>query len=92
MKKYIALLLLVSLSACQSTPRLEDDTRYAKLATVLDRHEFSAVEHRQARANTPSDTSIGFGVGVGTGGGDFGYGGMMTGMVGTPIDTLNSRR
>lgn len=86
MKKYIAALTLVLLAACQSAPKLEEDARYAKLATVVDRHEFSEVERKQAQANTPRDSSVGIGVGVGTGtlSGGFGYGGVMMDMGGHP--------
>jgi hypothetical protein len=85
MKKYIATLALALLAACQSTPRLEDDTRYAKLATVVDKHEFSEVERKQAKANSPGDSSAGFGFGVGVGtGGSGGFGGIMLGMGGHP--------
>ncbi len=79
MKKYIEMLVLVLLVACQSTPKLEDDPRYAKLASVVDKHEFSETERKQAKANSPSDTSIGFGFGVGVGSGGS-FGGMMLGM------------
>jgi hypothetical protein len=81
MKKSIAALLLVSLAACQSTPKLEEDARYVKLATVVDKHEFSEVERKQAEAHSPRDSGVGVGlsVGVGTGGG---FGGMMMGMGG----------
>jgi len=90
MKKYIATLALVLLAACQSTPKLEDDVRYTKLATVVDKHEFSEVERKQAQANRPSDSNVGVGVGIGVGsggglgGGSFGFGGMMIGMGGHP--------
>ena len=84
MKKYMATLALVLLAACQSAPRLEDDTRYAKLATVVNKHEFSELERKQAQANSRSSSisvGVGFGIGVGSGG-------MMLGM-GSP---LNSQR
>ena len=86
MKKYIAALALVLLSACQSTPKLEDDVRYTKLATVVDRHEFSELERTQAQANRPGDSNVGVGVGIGVGSGvgSFGFGGMMIGMGGHP--------
>lgn len=87
MKKYFATLILLLLSACQSTPALEDDTRYVRLATVIDKHEFSEVERKQAQANSPSGTSVHFGIGVGIGsGGSLGgsFGGMMLGMNGHP--------
>ena len=88
MKKYIATLLLL-LAACQSTPKLEDDTRYTKLATVIYKHEFSEVERKQAQANSPSDSKVRVGVGLGVGvGGGGSFGGMMIGMGGP----LNSRR
>jgi len=81
MQKYIVTLALLILAACQSTPALEDDTRYVKLATVLDRHEFSDTERKQAQASSPNGSGvsvgIGFGVGVGTHGS---FGGMMLGM------------
>lgn len=83
MKKYIAISVLILLSACQSTPKLEDDVRYAKLATVVNKHEFSEVERKQAKANMPSDSSVGFGFGLGVGsGGSFGggYSSMMFGL------------
>jgi len=86
MKKYIAMLALVLLAACQSAAKLENDTRYAKLATVVDRHEFSEVERKQAQASRPSDSNVGVGVGVGvgSGGSSFGFGGVMIGMGGHP--------
>ena len=67
MKTVIAATLLALLAACQSTPRLEDDARYVRLATVVDVHEFTDIERQQARANTPSDTHVGVGLGFGTG-------------------------
>ncbi|HUX91853.1 MAG TPA: hypothetical protein VMV48_14300 [Gallionellaceae bacterium] len=80
MKSGIAALALVLLGACQSTARLEDDVRYSKLATVVDKHEFSETERQQAAASRPgSGISVGggFGVGVGSHGR---FGGMMIGM------------
>ena len=86
MKKYIATLTLILLAACQSTPRLEDDTRYAKIATVVQKYEFSDVERKQAQANSPHDSNVGFGIGIGMGSGGYsgGFGGMMIGMGGHP--------
>ena len=76
MKKLFALALLVLLVACQSSPpKPEDDLRYAKLAIVMDRHEFTELERKQAKANKPSDSGISIGLSVGTGSG----GGMMSG-------------
>ena len=82
MKKYIATLALVFLASCQSTPKLEDDVRYAKLATVVVKHEFSETERKQAQANSPRDSNVGFGFGIGMGNG--GFGGIMMGMGGQP--------
>jgi hypothetical protein len=87
MTKHIAALALVFLAACQSTPRLEDDVRYTKLATVVNKYEFSEVERKQAQANSPADSRVSVGIGVGVGsGGSFGggFGGMMLGMGGHP--------
>ena len=72
-KVIVSILMLVLLAACQSTPKLEDDTRYVRMATVVEVHEFTEIERQQAKANTPSDTrfGIGFGVGVSSGGGSF---------------------
>ncbi len=85
MKNIFAAIALVLLAACHSAPKLEEDARYVKLATVVDRHDFTDVERKQAAAHTPSDThgSIGIGLGVGSGGGGgfgFGFGGIMMGM------------
>jgi hypothetical protein len=85
MKRMIAAIALVLLAACQSTPKLEEDARYVKLATVVDRHEFTEVGRKQAAAQTPPEThgNIGIGLSVGGGGGGgfgFGFGGLMFGM------------
>jgi hypothetical protein len=85
MKRMIAAIALILLAACQSTPKLEEDARYVKLATVVDRHDFTDVERKQAAAHTDPDThgSIGVGLSVGGGGGGgfgFGFGGLMFGM------------
>ncbi len=79
MKKFFAATLLVLLAACQSTPKLEDDARYVRLARVVDKHEFTELERKQAKENRPSDSGVGVGLslGVGTGGG---FGGVMLGM------------
>lgn len=81
MKKCIVVLALLALAACQSTPKLEDDARYSKLAIVVDKHEFSEVERKQAEASRPGGSGVsvggGFGVGVGTHGG---FSGMMIGI------------
>ena len=82
MKNLLLLLLLTMLAACQSSPKLEDDPRYAKLAIITGKHEFTEVERKQARANTPSDSGVSVGIGFGIGSGSFGggFGGMMMGM------------
>lgn len=79
MKKHIVMIMFIFLAACQSAPKLEDDLRYVKLATVVDRHEFSEVERKQAQGSSSVETSIGLSVGVGVG---HGYSGMMFGMGG----------
>jgi hypothetical protein len=75
LKNCYTLFALLLLAACQSTPGLEDDARYAKLATVVLKHEFSEVERKQAKGNK-SNVSVGIGFGVGVGSGS-GFGGMM---------------
>lgn len=67
MKTTLSALILALLVACQSTPKLEDDPRYVRLATVVEIHEFSETERKQAAANQPSDTRVGFGIGLGIG-------------------------
>ena len=85
MKSIFAAIALVLLAACQSAPKLEEDARYVKLATVVDRHEFTDVERKQAAAHTTSDSHGSIGVGLGVGGGSgsgfgFGFGGIMMDM------------
>jgi hypothetical protein len=79
MKKFLATSSLVLLVACQSTPKLEDDARYVRLARVVDEHEFTEVERKQAEANRPSDSHVGVGLSVGVGSGGS-FGGVMFGM------------
>lgn len=79
MKKYIAALALALLGACQSAPRLEEDARYVKLARVVDVHEYTDAERRQAEPKRPGSTSVGMSVGVGMGSGGS-FGGVMVGM------------
>lgn len=79
MKKSIELLILFFLLACQSTPSLEEDVRYAKLALVTDKHVFTELERKQAHANKASGSNISFGLGVGSGGSG-GFGSVMLGM------------
>ena len=71
MKTIIATFVLL-LAACQTTPNLEDDARYVRLATVVDVHEFTDLERQQAQSGRPSSGSTGVGVGVGVGTGTFG--------------------
>jgi len=79
MKMYFVAILLALLAACQSTPGLEDDARYAKLARVVDVHEFTELERKQAATNKPGDTRVGVGLGIGVGSGGS-FGGIMLGM------------
>lgn len=67
MKTIVAAISLALLAACQSAPKLEEDARYVRLATVVDIHEYTELERKQAQANRPSDTHVGIGFGVGTG-------------------------
>ena len=80
MMRMLILGLIPLLVACQSTPRLEDDARYVKLAKVVDVHEFTDAERKEAAKTAPrssdSGVSFGLGIGVGTGGG---FGGLMMG-------------
>jgi hypothetical protein len=84
MKRIFAATVLVLLAACQSAPKLEEDARYVKLATVVDRHDFADVERKQAAAHTNPDTHTSVGVGLSVGGGSggfgFGFGGIMLGL------------
>lgn len=81
MKKWVLVASLVLLSACQSTPRLEDDARYVRLARVVDVHVFTEAERKEAKLRMPGDSrvSIGVGIGVGTGGFNSGYDGWIFG-------------
>lgn len=78
MKQVIAVTLPLVLAACQSSPPLEDDTRYVKLAKVVDVHVFTETERKEAKQQQPSDSSVGVGIGVGVGSG-VGFGGVMFG-------------
>ena len=95
-KKYLIMGLMPLLAACQSTPKLEDDARYVKLAKVVDVREFTDAERKEAAKTVPrsSDSNVGLsiGIGVGTGGGfGGGYGGLMVG-AGTGLDSGRDRR
>ena len=73
MKKLLAAISLTLLAACQSTPKQDKDAPYMRFATVVDIHEFTAIERKQARANMPRDSNVGVGLGLGIGtGGSFG--------------------
>lgn len=78
MKKYIATLALFLLAACQTPHRLEKDTRYLKLATVIDEYEFSEIERQQAGAITPADSDVDDDPDNNVG--PAGYGGIMLGL------------
>ena len=86
---------LALLAACQTGPKLEDDTRYVKLAKVVDVHEFTAAERREAAKTAPRSGNSGLGLnigfGVGTGGFPGGFGGIMLGS-GTGLGAGRSSR
>ena len=88
MKKSIYVALLLLLSACQSTPNLEDDVRYVKWAKVVDVHVYNEAERKEAKAQRPSDTKLSIGMGVGFGMGSGGFGGVMLGS-GVPLGSNN---
>ncbi|MDE2309851.1 MAG: hypothetical protein KGL01_03360 [Betaproteobacteria bacterium] len=46
MKTVVAAILLALLAACKSAPKLEEDARYVRLATVVDMHEFTETERK----------------------------------------------
>lgn len=87
-KTIIATITLMLLAACQSTSRLEEDARYVRLATIIDIHEFTDIERKQAQANRPNEGKTGVGVGVGLGTGTFGSFGGISLSIG---HTLSSR-
>jgi hypothetical protein len=90
MKKFFAATSLVLLAACQSAPKLENDARYVRLAIVVDKHEFTEVERKQAQANRPGDSGVDVGLSVGVGSGGS-FGGVMLGMGSTVGDRRDSR-
>lgn len=91
MKKILVLGLLPLLAACQSTPKLEDDARYVKLARVVDVHVFTDAERKEAaKTLPPGDSGVGFGIGIGVGTGG-GFGGMMIG-AGTGLSGRDRRK
>jgi hypothetical protein len=80
MNKLIYLAVLLLLAACKTTPSLEDDARYVKMARVVDVHVYTEAERKEAKAQLPSDVRVGGGLSVGVGSGGFGFGGLMIGM------------
>lgn len=80
-KLLFAAVALALLTACRTTPKLEEDARYVQLATVVDVREFTELERSQARASTPRTGGTGAGVSVGVGTGTHGsFGGVMVGI------------
>jgi hypothetical protein len=78
-KTIIPITFLLMLAGCQSNPALEDDTRYTKLARVVEVHVYTDAERREAKLQR-RDSSVGFGLSLGVGTyGSFGYGGLMFG-------------
>lgn len=69
---------LLFLLACKSTPNLENDIHYAKLAIVSGKYTYSDLERKQTQAqeNTHSNIGFGFGAGVSSAGN---FGGIMLG-------------
>jgi hypothetical protein len=92
MKRFIPVVLLVLLAACQSTPRLENDTRYVRFAKVVKVYVFTDAERKEAAKTAPrrSDTRVGVGVGVGVGTGGVGFGSVTIG-VGSVLGSERSR-
>ena len=80
MKTLLAGISLALLTACQSTPKLDEDAPYVRYANVVDIHEFTEVERKQARANMPRDSNVGVGLGLGIGTGGGGFGGLSVGI------------
>ena len=80
MQKYFAVMLLALLAACQSTPSLENDARYVKLAKVVDVHEFTDAERKEAAKTQRPKSSVGVGIGIGVSSGGGGFGGLMFGV------------
>jgi hypothetical protein len=91
--KHVVLILVAALlAACQTTPNLESETKYIRLARVVDVHVYTDEERREAarterrESHTRVGLGVGFGFGIGSGGG--GFGGVSIGM---PIDVEGSR-
>lgn len=78
MKTGIALAALIWLAACQSGPKLEEDTRYVRLAKVVGVHIYTDAERKDAKLQRPGDSRVGMGISVGVGSGG-GFGGLMIG-------------
>src|ERR1022692_1801480 len=77
MKRFLVVGILVLLAACQSAPKLEDDSRYVKLARVVDIHEFTEAERKEAKLQRPSDSNVSVGMGFSF---SSGGGGLMLGV------------
>ena len=75
------ILSMALLAGCQTTPKLEDDPRYTRLARVVDVHVYTDAERKEAAKGEPRtrNTSVGLGVGFGFGGGGGSFGGIMLG-------------
>jgi len=91
-QKFIALSALSLLAACQSTPNLGDDARYVRLAKVIEVHEFTDAERKEAAKSVPRthDSGVGMGIGIGIGSGGIGFGGISLGM-GTSLGGRDDR-
>ncbi len=90
MKPLFAVISLVLLAACQTAPKPEVDTRYLKLAKVVDVHVYTDAERKEAAKSAPRPHSSGVGMGVGIGIGSGGFGGLMIG-AGTGLGGGGSR-
>ena len=90
MKTILAVISLALLAACQTAPKPEDDTRYLKLARVVDVHVYTDAERKEAAKTAPRPHNSGVGMGVGIGMGSGGFGGIMIG-AGTGLGGGSSR-
>lgn len=81
MIKLLSAASLALLAACQNGPAPEDDTRYIRLAKVLDVHTFTDAERKEAAKTAPRshDSGVGMGIGIGVGSGGIGFGGIALG-------------
>lgn len=78
LRKIPLIMATAMVAACQTTPNLEDETQYIRLARVVGVHVYTDEERRQAARVERSEShsrvglGIGFGFGIGSGGGGFG--------------------